>query len=198
MVRTVLLHPLLMCIYSEIGQKLNVFYQSCPAMSKSEKFCLNWNEYEENIVKTFCYLREDTDFVDVTLACEDGHQMEAHKTILASSSPVFKNLLQKNKHTHPLIYMRGMKSADLAAIVDFLYDGEANIYQEHLESFLSIAEELKLKGLTERTKNMNVPKRLIHLQMKNLPLKQKCKSMITTKVWGTLKKKQTLLTTMKG
>jgi hypothetical protein len=43
--------------------------------------------------------------------------------------------------------MRGMKSEDLVAIVDFLYYGEANIYQENLDTFLNIAEELQLKGL---------------------------------------------------
>ena len=44
--------------------------------------------------------------------------------------------------------MKGMRLDDLLVIVDFLYHGEANIYQENLDSFLSIAEELKLKGLT--------------------------------------------------
>ena len=34
------------------------------------------------------------------------------------------------------------------AIIDFLYFGEANVCQENLDSFLLIAEELKLKGLT--------------------------------------------------
>ena len=43
--------------------------------------------------------------------------------------------------------MRGLKSNDLAAVVDFLYFGEVNVYQENLDSFLAIAEELQLKGL---------------------------------------------------
>ena len=43
--------------------------------------------------------------------------------------------------------MRGVKSDDLLAIVDFLYHGEANVYQENLDSFLALAEELQLKGL---------------------------------------------------
>ena len=42
--------------------------------------------------------------------------------------------------------MRGLKSADLLAIVDFLYCGEAKVYQENLDYFLAIAEELQLKG----------------------------------------------------
>ena len=37
------------------------------------------------------------------------------------------------------------------AILDFLYFGEANVFQENLDSFLAIAEELKLKGLTGQT-----------------------------------------------
>ena len=82
--------------------------------------------------------------------CEDGHQVEAHKVVLISSSPFFKNLLQKTKHPHPLIYMRGLKSKDLVAMADFLYHGEANLYQENLDSFLAVAEELQLKGLQRK------------------------------------------------
>ena len=44
-----------------------------------------------------------------------------------------------------------MKSEDLLAIVDFLYRGEANVFQENLDSFLAIAEELQLKGLMGKT-----------------------------------------------
>ena len=67
---------------------------------------------------------------------------------MAASSPFFKNILSRHKHTHPLIYMRGLKSDDLLAMIDFLYSGETNVYQENLDSFLAIAEELQLKGLT--------------------------------------------------
>ena len=44
--------------------------------------------------------------------------------------------------------MRGVKSEDMAAIVEFLYCGETSVPQDNLDSFLAIAEELKLKGLT--------------------------------------------------
>ena len=113
-----------------------------------EKLYLQWDDFQDNVRSAYGNLRETNDFADVTLACEDGHQIEAHKVILAVSSPLFENLLKRNKHNHPLIYMRGMKSEDLNAIVDFLYYGEANVFQENLDSFLGIAEELKLKGLT--------------------------------------------------
>ena len=44
--------------------------------------------------------------------------------------------------------MRGLKSEDLSAMIDFLYSGEANVLQENLDSFLALADELQLKGFT--------------------------------------------------
>ena len=120
----------------------------------SEKLGLKWNDFQENVNKAWS-LREDHEFADVTLACEDGQQIEGHKLILAASSPFFQNLLKRNKHPHPLIYMRGVKSENLLAIVDFLYCGEANVFQENLDSFLSIAEELRLKGLMGQTEDVD-------------------------------------------
>ena len=61
-------------------------------------------------------------------------------------------MLKKNKHPHPMIYMRGLKAEDLVAMVDFLYFGEANVNQESLDVFLGLTEELRLKGLTGSSK----------------------------------------------
>ena len=123
-------------------------------MTSSEKLCLQWNDFKQNIGSSFGALRGDEDFSDVTLVCEDGQQIEAHKVILAASSPFFKELLRRNKHPHPLVYLRGLKSDDLVAIIDFLYFGEANVLQENLETFLAFAEELKLKGLTKEANDV--------------------------------------------
>ena len=124
----------------------------------SEKLCLQWNDFKENINSAFGRLKDDKEFVDVTLACEDGEQMEAHKVILAALSPFFDKILSRNKHPHPLIYLKGFQSKDLRAILDFLYFGEANVFQENLDSFLTIAEELKLKGLTGQSAGDQVEK----------------------------------------
>jgi len=126
----------------------------------SEKLCLKWNDFQDNTNNAFGSMRNDVDFSDVTLACEDGEQVEAHKVILAASSPFFQQLLRRNKHPHPLVYMRGVKSEDLVAIIDFLYYGEANVYQENIDAFLAIAEELKLKGLTGNTNHEQSDKTL--------------------------------------
>ena len=117
-------------------------------MGSSERLCLQWNDFKENITFSFKALRDDKEFTDVTLACEDGQQIEVHKTVLASTSPVFMELLKRHKHSHPLIYMRGINSNLLVTILDFLYHGEANVLQDDLDSFLALAEEFQLRGLT--------------------------------------------------
>ena len=53
----------------------------------SQKLRLKWDDFQENLNIAFGSLREDNEFADVTLASEDGQQMDAHKVILAASSP---------------------------------------------------------------------------------------------------------------
>jgi len=127
-------------------------------MSSSEKFCLRWNDFESNISVAFRELREDKDFFDVTLACEDN-QLSAHKVILSACSPFFRNILRRNPHQHPLLYLRGVRHSDLQSVLNFMYHGEVNVAQEELNSFLAVAEDLKVKGLTQNNSTPSAPKR---------------------------------------
>jgi len=114
----------------------------------SEKFCLRWNDFESNISVAFRELRDDKDFFDVTLACDD-EQISAHKVILSACSPFFRNILRRNPHQHPLLYLKGVKYTDLQSVLNFMYHGEVNVAQEELNSFLAVAEDLRVKGLTQ-------------------------------------------------
>jgi len=116
--------------------------------SGNEKFCLKWNEFESNVSTAFRELRDDKDFFDVTLAC-DGNQLEAHKVILSACSPFFRGVLKRNPHAHPLLYLKGIKYEDVLAVLNFMYHGEVNIAQDELNSFLAVAEDLQVKGLTQ-------------------------------------------------
>ena len=119
----------------------------------SEKLCLQWNDFQDNIKSAFGNLREDNDFADVTLACEDGEQVEAHRAILSPSSPLLKNLFQKNQHQHPLVYMMGVNSEDLKAMVDFIYLGKVKICEDKLDSFLALATAFEMIGLSNQEKD---------------------------------------------
>merc|ERR1712013_68551 len=121
-------------------------------MAMTEKFCLRWNDFESNINVAFRELREDKDFFDVTLACDDD-QIQAHKVILSACSPFFRQILKRNRHDHPLLYLKGVKYIDLVSVLTFMYHGEVDVAQDELNSFLSIAEDLKVKGLTQNKSN---------------------------------------------
>ena len=116
--------------------------------SSTEKFCLRWNDFEKNISGAFEEIRSDKDFFDVTLACDDS-QIQAHKVILSACSPFFRNVLRKNPHQHPLLYLKGVKYKELLAVLNFMYMGEVYVAQEELNSFLAVAEDLRVKGLTQ-------------------------------------------------
>jgi len=114
----------------------------------TEKFCLKWNDFESNISVAFRDIRDEKDFFDVTLACDDD-QIQAHKVILSACSPFFRNVLKRNPHQHPLLYLKGVKYTDLQSVLNFMYHGEVNVAQDELNSFLAVAEELRVKGLTQ-------------------------------------------------
>jgi len=115
----------------------------------SEKFCLRWNDFEANISSAFREIRDDKEFFDVTLASEDENQIQAHKVIIGACSPFFRNILRKNSHNHPLLYLKGVKYKELVSVLNFMYHGEVNVAQDDLNSFLAVAEELRVKGLTQ-------------------------------------------------
>ena len=117
-------------------------------MMTSEKFCLKWNDFESNICSAFRDLKNEKDFFDVTIACEE-EQVLAHKVILSACSPFFKNLLRRNQHQHPLLYLKGISFSGIQSVLNFMYYGEVNIAQEDLNTFLAVAEELQVKGLTQ-------------------------------------------------
>ena len=111
---------------------------------------MKWEDFTEDIRVSYTKLRTSLDFTDVTLACEDGVPVEAHKTILAACSSVFANILQSNTHPKPLIFFRRISHDAMSSILDFIYYGEVKIEFEQLNQFLEVAEDLKLKGISNQ------------------------------------------------
>ena len=129
------------------------------------------NNYQSQLVTAFDSLLTEQEFVDVTLGVE-GRRLPAHKMLLSACSPYFRELLrvrhkvffacvghicrlQGNPCQHPIIIIRDLKYEDVSALLQFMYNGEVNVAQESLNSFLKSAESLKVRGLTE---NEAIPK----------------------------------------
>lgn len=114
------------------------------------QFSLRWNNYINHITYAFESLRSHEDLVDVTLCCE-GRKIRAHKILLSACSTYFKDVFKENPCQHPVIIFKNVKYEDLLAIIEFMYQGEVNVQQEHLSSFLNTAEMLAVQGLTDTT-----------------------------------------------
>ena len=113
----------------------------------AERFCLKWNDFQSVVSQSFSVLRREEDFYDVTLVSDDQTQIPAHKLVLSASSHFFKSILKRNPHSHPLLYLSGVDYKSLGFVLDYIYQGEVQIYQHDLDNFLEIAQKLKIEGL---------------------------------------------------
>ena len=138
-------------------------------MGSSEKLSLKWDDFQSNISNSFGQIRQDQDFSDVTLTCDGDQQVQAHKVILSASSSFFNKLLKKNKHPHPLLYMRGLTNSQLNNLLDFIYHGEVNIYEDNLEEFLDVAQQLQIKGLNKTEPESKDSKEKVYQAKKSEP-----------------------------
>lgn len=117
-------------------------------MTVPHQFSLRWNNYLRHITLAFDSLRSQEDLVDVTLSCE-GRKIRAHKVLLSACSSYFRDIFKENPCQHPVIIFKNVKYEDLQAIIEFMYQGEVNVVQESLPSFLHTAELLSVQGLTD-------------------------------------------------
>merc|ERR1719232_1549636 len=106
-------------------------------MGLTDNYCLKWDNFESNISSSFRELREDSEFFDVTLCCDNGTDIvQAHKVILAACSPLFRKILSnQNNQQNPLLYLKGIHLQELRAVLNFIYYGEVNVEQAWLRNF---------------------------------------------------------------
>ncbi|XP_055299357.1 protein abrupt isoform X2 [Sitodiplosis mosellana] len=115
-----------------------------------QQYALKWNDFQSSILSSFRHLRDEEDFVDVTLAC-DIRSFTAHKVVLSACSPYFRKLLKANPCEHPIIILRDIRAEDVESLLRFMYNGEVHIGHEQLSDFLKTAQLLQVRGLADVT-----------------------------------------------
>ena len=120
--------------------------------NEEEQFCLQWNDFDEDMAESFKNLRDEKAFCDVTISAE-GQQLQAHKMVVSACSPFFKKMIEFQKNEkHPIIILKDVSFLHMSAILEFMYNGEVSVTQEELPAFLKTAEKLEIKGLAEDDK----------------------------------------------
>ena len=93
-------------------------------------------------------LWNSSEHYDVTLVCDDKTQINAHKAVLSACSPVFENLINENSS---MIFLPDVGHEEMESIVKFMYLGQAKLSKVKIPSFVSLAENLGIKQMTDIT-----------------------------------------------
>ncbi|XP_017846809.1 modifier of mdg4 isoform X11 [Drosophila busckii] len=118
-------------------------------MADDEQFSLCWNNFNTNLSAGFHESLCRGDLVDVSLAAE-GHIVKAHRLVLSVCSPFFRKMFtQMPSNTHAIVFLNNVSHSALKDLIQFMYCGEVNVKQDALPAFISTAESLQIKGLTD-------------------------------------------------
>lgn len=128
-----------------------------------QQFCLRWNNHPTNLTDFFGNLLRKEILCDVTLAC-DGETLKAHQAILSACSPYFEAIFIQNTHPHPIVFLKDVNYNEMKALLEFMYTGQVNVFQNLLPMFLKTAEALQIRGLTDnnsfiKNDDLEVPRR---------------------------------------
>ena len=120
-----------------------------------EKYSLTWHNYADHLKRMMKELMMNEDFADVTLVTEDKKQIKANINILSACSPVFKDILKIDKNSNQILYLRGIKFPEIESIMQFIYLGQATVYEERMGEFLAVAKLLEIKELCNADPDTN-------------------------------------------
>ncbi|XP_017056928.1 modifier of mdg4-like isoform X4 [Drosophila ficusphila] len=144
-------------------------------MADDEQFSLCWNNFNTNLSAGFHESLCRGDLVDVSLAAE-GHIVKAHRLVLSVCSPFFRKMFtQMPSNTHAIVFLNNVSHSALKDLIQFMYCGEVNVKQDALPAFISTAESLQIKGLTDNDPAQQPPQEpspppaAPHVQQQQLP-----------------------------
>merc|ERR1711946_599 len=71
----------------------------------------------------------------------------ANINILSACSPIFKDILKKEKGSTTVMYLRGIQFSEMESIMQYIYLGEATFYEEKVDELIAVAKSLEIKEL---------------------------------------------------
>ena len=123
---------------------------------QQEKYSLTWHTYSYHMKSMMNELMMNEDFSDVKLVTEDKKQIMANIGVLSAFSPVFNNILMKEKNINQIVYLRGIQYSEMESIMQFIYHGKATFYGERMDEFLAVAKSLEIKELCNAETNDDI------------------------------------------
>ena len=117
---------------------------------------MNWDSFGDHLKDMMRDLLISEDLTDVTIITEDRRRFKAHKNILSASSPVLKDLLKGQFEANQILFMKGVFSAEIQSILEFIYVGSATVDHEKVHELVDLAKDLKIKSLENMDKEEEI------------------------------------------
>ena len=114
------------------------------------KYNFTWEKHVDHFRDVLYNMMNTKILTDVTLVCDDQQEFRAHKVILSACSPVFARIIEKVSNKDSVIYLRGIYSQEMKAIMDFVYLGQTLTDKAFVEQILHTARNLEIKDLCEK------------------------------------------------
>ena len=114
-----------------------------------EQVNVTWQTYSSHLKEMMKNLLESSDAADVTLVCDDRTKYKAHKFVLKACSPVFKSIMTDLSQNESVIYLRGVQAQEMKPILQYLYLGQATVFENRVNEFLNVAESLEIIEIIE-------------------------------------------------
>ena len=112
-------------------------------MDEVSKILLPNHNHELSSLQMLTELKQNEEFSDVTLICDDKNTFKAHRMVLCSASPVLKRILERHpNNTH--VMLPDVTKQDLECVLKFIYSGETSISVGSLMDFISTANFLEI------------------------------------------------------
>ena len=103
---------------------------------------MNWDSFGDHLKDMMKDMLVSEDLSDVTIITEDQKRFKAHKNILSSASPVLKELMKGHHEANQLLFMKGVFSAEIKSIMDFIYLGRVTVDYEMVHELVDLAKDL--------------------------------------------------------
>ena len=119
-------------------------------METAECLQMSWSSHSNNFKTVLKDLHQVESLSDVTLVCNDGTEIMAHKFVLIGSSPVFRSMLYRSsQRDRTIMYLRGVSRIELEWVLQFMYLGQTQVPPTKLQNFMDLAKDLKMKGMCD-------------------------------------------------
>ena len=101
-------------------------------------------------------LLKSSEFSDVTIVSDDQKIFKGHRNILSGFSPVLKKLFKIDTNNQsPLLYLNGINSSELNAIMEFIYCN--TVPKTWTEQLQSAVISLEIKGIHIPVTQLDLP-----------------------------------------